>query len=77
MIRRAPSTQGKPAITDIIPAADTNIGVDEMLAITTSVEKGSEHALGEAIVRAAEDKGLDIIKTDKFSSIADHGLKQL
>ena len=45
-------TEGKPVVTDIIT---TTISEDELLSIAASSEKGSEHPLGEAIVKGAEE----------------------
>ncbi|NOW08189.1 copper ion binding protein [Clostridium saccharobutylicum] len=46
-------TEGKPAITDIIT---NDISEEEILVLAASSEKGSEHPLGEAIVKGAEEK---------------------
>ena len=46
-------TEGKPKVTDIITIDTLE---DEILALAASAEKGSEHPLGEAIVRAAEER---------------------
>lgn len=50
-------TEGKPKVTDIICE---NISKDELLLLAASAEKGSEHPLGEAIVRDAEEKNLKL-----------------
>ena len=50
-------TRGEPAVTDVIPAA--GIGEDELLTLAAAVERGSEHPIGEAIVRAAGDRVLE------------------
>ena len=47
-------TEGKPVVTDIM--TNGNISLDELLKIAASAEKGSEHPLGEAIVREGEKK---------------------
>ncbi len=49
-------TQGKPRVTDAIPAPDTT--EDELLTLAASVEAGSAHPLAKAIVAAAEARGL-------------------
>lgn len=66
-------TEGKPKVTDII--ANKIITEEELLILAASAEKGSEHPLGEAIVRAAEEKGLELKKVDKFTSIPGHGIE--
>ncbi|ERK32418.1 HAD-IC family P-type ATPase, partial [Clostridium intestinale] len=52
-------------------------GVDQnkLLQIAASAEKGSEHPLGEAIVKDADEKGLKILKLDFFKAIPGHGIK--
>ncbi len=65
-------TEGKPKVTDIITIG---ISEDELLNLTASAEKGSEHPLGEAIVRKAEEKGLEFKKNDKFKAIPGHGIE--
>src|SRR5699024_11617803 len=47
----------------------------ELLQLTASAEKGSEHPLGEAIVKDAEDKGLDFMKVENFAAITGHGIE--
>ena len=66
-------TKGKPELTDIVLTAGHD--KDEILVIAASAEKGSEHPLGEAIVKAAEDKKLEIRNVDNFNSIAGHGVE--
>ena len=56
-------TQGRPVVTDIIPAADFPAAGDsrpeqELLTWAAALEQGSEHPLGQAIVAAAEQPGL-------------------
>ncbi len=65
-------TQGKPEVTDIIPAPGIN--KNHLLQLAASAEKGSEHPLGEAIVRGAENEKLEILKTDKFEAIPGQGI---
>ncbi|XXM72983.1 heavy metal translocating P-type ATPase [Lysinibacillus sphaericus] len=66
-------TEGKPVVTDIVTAGD--IRDEELLTLAASAEKGSEHPLGEAIVRAAEEKGLSFLKTDFFDAVTGQGLE--
>ncbi len=66
-------TEGKPKLTDIIPM--DGISEEEILKLAASAEKGSEHPLGEAIVKSAEDRGIDIKKVDSFEAIPGHGIK--
>ncbi|QTA38879.1 copper-translocating P-type ATPase [Thermosipho ferrireducens] len=66
-------TEGKPKVTDIFTKG--NYSKDELLSIAASAEKGSEHPLGEAIVKAAEEKNLELKKIDKFMAIPGHGIE--
>ena len=65
-------TEGKPKITDIICE---NISKDELLLLAASAEKGSEHPLGEAIVRDAEEKNLKLKNVLNFEAIPGKGIK--
>jgi P-type Cu+ transporter len=66
-------TEGKPRVTDIV----TVKGIDEkyLLQLAATAEKGSEHPLGEAIVKDAEEKNLEFKKIDKFKAIPGHGIQ--
>ena len=66
-------TEGKPEVTDIITAR----GVDakRLLQLSASAEKGSEHPLGEAIVRKAEKENLEFLGMDNFQSLAGLGIE--
>ena len=65
-------TEGKPTVTDIITTG--TVDSDSLLQITASAEKGSEHPLGEAIVKSAEDKGLELYPIEHFESITGQGI---
>lgn len=65
-------TEGKPVVTDIVTSG---IPADELLAIAASAEKGSEHPLGEAIVKSAEEKSLQFKNIDEFKAIPGHGIE--
>ena len=66
-------TEGKPKVTDIITAE--GISETELLTLSASAEKGSEHPLGEAIVNSAEEKVLAFLKTETFNAIPGHGIE--
>jgi len=66
-------TEGKPEVTDIITA--NGISRERLLQIAASGEKGSEHPLGEAIVRRAEKENLEFLKVEKFEAIPGHGIE--
>ncbi len=65
-------TEGKPKVTDIITNGESE---EEILILAASAEKGSEHPLGEAIVKDAEEKGLSLKVIDKFNAIPGHGIE--
>lgn len=67
-------TEGKPKVTDIITIDTLE---DEILALAASAEKGSEHPLGEAIVRAAEERNLSFRSISQFNAIPGHGIEVL
>ena len=65
-------TKGQPAVTDIVTNQPSTVGEDELLRLAASVEKGSEHPLGEAIWAEATTRGLTLSELAKFN--ADAGL---
>ena len=65
-------TQGTPVVTDI--AAD-GIAEEELLRLAASVERGSEHPLGEAIVKSARERGLTLEEATEFQALPGHGVK--
>jgi len=66
-------TEGKPAVTDVLPISGHT--ASELLQIAASVEKGSEHPLGEAIVAAANKQQLTLLPTTDFDAIPGHGIQ--
>jgi Cu+-exporting ATPase len=63
-------TKGQPAVTDLI--TDATIDQEGLLTLAASVEKGSEHPLGEAIWAEATRRGLELFSPAGF--IAEAGL---
>jgi Cu+-exporting ATPase len=66
-------TQGKPAVTDV--AANDGFQEEQVLLWAASVEKGSEHPLGEAIVHAAKEKGMQLSAVEAFEAIPGQGVR--
>jgi Cu+-exporting ATPase len=64
-------TEGKPGVTAIVPAS--GFAEDEILRLAASIERASEHPLADAIVRAANQRGLDLAGVDGFNSPAGKG----
>ena len=48
---------------------------DRLLQIVASVEKGSEHPLGQAIVREAEQRGLPFLPVERFTALPGRGIE--
>jgi Cu+-exporting ATPase len=68
-------TRGQPAVTDVVISdQDSSISKDEMLRLAASVEKGSEHPLGEAIWAEATTRGLSLSEPHGFHAEAGHGV---
>ena len=66
-------TEGKPIVTDIITT--NQMGETELLRLSASAEKGSEHPLGEAIVNKALERNLELLLPDSFEAIPGHGIQ--
>ncbi|PAL19774.1 heavy metal translocating P-type ATPase [Sphingopyxis sp. GW247-27LB] len=65
-------TKGEPNVTDVVPLGS----LDEagLLRLAAAVEVGSEHPLGEAIVRGATMRNLELPAVTSFEGIAGHGI---
>jgi Cu+-exporting ATPase len=68
-------TKGQPAVTDIVTNPQLPISKDELLCLAASVEKGSEHPLGEAIWAEATTRGLSLSEPAGFQAEAGHGVQ--
>ncbi|MDR1496047.1 MAG: cadmium-translocating P-type ATPase [Clostridiales Family XIII bacterium] len=66
-------TEGKPTVTDIITGE--NVEDEDILSITASAERGSEHPLGRAIVNEAEEKDLSLPAAESFVALAGRGIE--
>ena len=69
-------TEGKPRVTDVV-RADGSPDEDVLLALVAAAERGSEHPLGEAIVRRAQDRGLQLMVVSAFEAIAGQGVRAM
>jgi Cu+-exporting ATPase len=65
-------TEGRPRLQDVTPAE----GWDEagVLRLAAGLERGSEHALAEAVVAGAEDRGVQPAETSDFQSVTGKGV---
>jgi len=68
-------TRGEPMVTDIIAAPFSSR--EEVLRLAASVEHSSEHPLGEAVVKAALDKRLELSSPSDFNAIPGRGVEAL
>ncbi len=66
-------TEGKPVVTDLLTSDE--FSDEEVLRLVASAEKGSEHPLGEAIVKNAEEKGLKLVTATKFEALTGRGIR--
>ncbi len=65
-------TEGKPALTNVFAVG--GISENELLKLVASAERGSEHPLGEAIVRDASEKNIALSNATDFNAIAGQGI---
>ncbi len=66
-------TEGKPTVTDLVPAPGAAIAPAELLALVASIERSSEHPLAGAIVRYAEEHGSAARASESFQSVTGRG----
>ena len=67
-------TKGQPSVTDVVASGQVVLTSDELLRLAASAERGSEHPLGESIVRSAKERGLALSEPVAFEGIAGHGI---
>jgi Cu+-exporting ATPase len=67
-------TKGEPAVKEIA-ARREGWTADRLLRSAASAEQGSEHPVGEAIVRAARDRGLTLVPAAEFAAVPGHGVR--
>ncbi|MCZ2808739.1 MAG: heavy metal translocating P-type ATPase [Candidatus Bathyarchaeota archaeon] len=80
-------TKGEPEVTDIVPVTSPSgnpsstaqkgktLSEDELLQLAAIAEKNSEHPLGEAIVKRAMERGLEVVDTEFFNAIPGYGVE--
>ncbi len=68
-------TVGQPSVTDIVPL--DSIGQEELLLKAASAEFGSEHPLGQAIVKDAMNRSLSLQKVQHFEAVAGKGVRAI
>jgi Cu+-exporting ATPase len=68
-------TRGEPTVTDVLPIGSFN--ETDLLRLAAGVERGSEHPLGEAVVKAAQARGLIPAQPEGFEAESGRGVKAL
>jgi Cu+-exporting ATPase len=71
-------TRGQPAVTDVVISSNginPALNANELLRLAASVEKGSEHPLGEAIVAEAGNRELILSDPQQFKAEVGHGVE--
>ncbi len=68
-------TRGKPAVVDLVPYSPVARGELELLKLVASVEQGSEHPLGKAIVKEAKSREIRLEKATDFKASGGLGVE--
>ena len=66
-------THGRPSVTDIVDLS--GVGENELLRLSAIAESGSEHPLGQSVVRKAKELGIPVSNPETFEAVSGHGLK--
>jgi Cu2+-exporting ATPase len=67
-------TVGEPQVVEVVVAGNP-VSEEELLRLAAAAESGSEHPLAEAIVKSAEERGVNDAKSQYFEAIPGHGLQ--
>jgi len=65
-------TTGKPALTDVV--TEGGLAATDLLRLAASVERGSEHPLGQAVVEGARSRGIELGEAGGFEAVPGHGV---
>ncbi|MBW1863149.1 MAG: copper-translocating P-type ATPase [Deltaproteobacteria bacterium] len=68
-------TLGKPSVVDIIVSNSLIKNEEELLRFGASVERGSEHPIGRAIVKEAEKRGIELVEPENFKAASGLGVQ--
>ena len=68
-------THGQPEVTDIVAFQESGWKEADLLSLAAGAESRSAHPLAEAVVRAAQTRGLPIYLIDKVESLTGRGLR--
>jgi len=67
-------TKGEPSVTDVV-VLNPKYASDDVIKIAGIAEKGSEHPLGQAVLKKAEETGLTLPKAESYQAVAGKGIK--
>jgi len=67
-------TVGKPSVVDVLVSEGFEGTEDDLMKMAASVEYGSEHPLGRAMVAAVRDRGIDLLEITEFKALRGHGV---
>jgi Cu+-exporting ATPase len=68
-------TMGKPAVADLMPTKPQCETAEALLQLAASVEKGSEHPLGKAIVKEARNRRIELFDIQDFKAFGGFGVQ--
>ena len=68
-------TEGRPMVGSVIAAAESGLNAERVLQLAASVERFSEHPLGEAIVSEAERRTISLLPVTAFESQTGRGVE--
>ena len=68
-------TRGEPTLTDVV--VTNGIPGAELLRLVASAERGSEHPLGEAIVKGAKERSITLADADRFEGVSGGGIRAI
>jgi Cu+-exporting ATPase len=66
-------TRGEPTVTDVIPL--NGFDAAEFLRLSAAAERGSEHPLGQAVVKAAQERGVNLPQPQSFEAESGRGIR--
>lgn len=69
-------TKGQPEVKEIY-SMNERYSQDDILKIAASIEKGSEHPLGEALIAEAGNRNIELVIPDKFLAVAGKGVRAI
>jgi len=70
-------TMGKPAVVDIFSFDPGFADQDQLLKLAASIEKGSEHPIGKAVVKNAQTKSIDLWEPENFKAWGGFGVEAM